>query len=142
MTMVKPNLTWLVGRWVKSVSKEDYTWSFLFDDGSLVITEAFWRLVSADGVTVTSEDHGHPFGLPVPVDAGEVAKKRIEHKPVERLDLDERTGDLSLCFTDGIALQFLTVSCGYDGWHTIHGDQEVISLGGGRIRTFTGETQG
>lgn len=126
-----PDLTWLVGQQLKAVEKKDYSWFFTFDDGSIT-TESFWRLITEDGVVVTSEDHGHQFGLPAPVDAADVVKTKIGEKTVEQFALDERTGDLSLHFGD-INLQFMTTSAGYEGWRIVHGPQEVICGGGGHL---------
>ena len=69
-----PDLTWLVGLQLKAVEKKDYSWFFTFDDGGSIATESFWRLITIEGVAVTSEDHGHQFGLPAPVDAANLAK--------------------------------------------------------------------
>ncbi|MHB1033653.1 MAG: hypothetical protein ACYC35_15470 [Pirellulales bacterium] len=130
---MKPDLAWLMERRVESVEKKDLSWFFNFEDGSSLGTESAWRLITAEGVAVTSEDHGHSFGLPVPVDAGHVAMAKIAGRPVDRFLLDERTGDLSLCFGATLALQFLTLSSGYEGWRLVHGAQEIISTGGGRV---------
>jgi hypothetical protein len=126
------DLTWLVGRQLKVVEKKDYSWFFTFDDGSSIATESFWRLITTDGVAVTSEDHGQQFGLPAPVDAAELAKTKIGGTTVDRFTLDEQTGDLSICFSDK-TLQFVTTSAGYEGWRTVHGSQEIVCGGGGRL---------
>lgn len=130
-----PDLTWLVGRQVTSVEKKDYSWFFSFDDGGSIATESFWRLISTQKVVVTSEDHGHQFGLPAPVDAAEVVKKEVGGKVVDQFILDEQTGDLSLHFGD-TTLQFVTTSAGYEGWRTRHGSQEIICGGGGGLAVF------
>ncbi len=132
---MKPDMTWLVGRRVNEVEKKDYSWFFRLDDGSSIATESPWRLITADGIAVTSEDHGHQFGLPAPVDAAQVVKACIQDKTVERFELDDRTGDLCLHF-GMTAIQFVTLSAGYEGWRTGHGDQQVICMGGGHLTIF------
>ncbi len=134
---VKPDLTWLVGRQVSSVEKKDYSWFFGFDDGSSIATESFWRVVTARGVEVTSEDHEHQFGLPAPMNAADVVKAKIGVETVDRFTFDECTGDLSLHFGNTTTLQFVTVSCGYEGWRALHGSQQVICKGGGGLTVFT-----
>jgi hypothetical protein len=129
---MKPDFSWFVGRQIKEIGKQDYTWFFLLDDGSNICTETFWRLVTSDGVAVTSEDHEQKFGLPAPVDAGKSAMEKIGDHSVERFELDERTGDLSLSFGAN-TLQFLTTSSGYENWRAYHGNQEIICMGGGRL---------
>lgn len=115
------------------MEKADLSWFLTFDDGSSIGTEGAWRLVTPAGVAVTSEDHGHQFGLPAPVDAGCVAKAALGDKIVERYALDERTGDLALHLGGDTTIEFLTLSSGYEGWRTVHGNQEVICMGGGRL---------
>ena len=128
-----PDMTWLVGRTLKSVEKIDYSWLFVLDDGSSVGTESPWRLVTAQGIVITSEDDGHPFGLPAPVNAADRVTNTIGHNRISRFELRERTGDLVLYFAGDASIEFLNLSCGYDGWRTVHGRQEVICMGGGRL---------
>ncbi len=132
---MKPELSWLIGLQIAAVEKKDFTWFFRFGDSSIIATEAFWRFVT-DRVIVTSEDDGQMFGLKSPVNATAVVKERIDKSHVERFTLDERTGDLSLEFTAGGMLQFLTNSSGYEGWRIEHGDQSIICLGGGALAIF------
>lgn len=66
---VPPDMTWLIGRTINKVEKLDYSWFFVLNDGGSIATESPWRLVTSQGIVVTSEDHGHPFGLPAPVNA-------------------------------------------------------------------------
>lgn len=130
-----PELAWLIGRRVKIIEKVDYTWSFTFDDGSGIATDGPWRFIAEECIIVTSEDHGHPFGLGVPVDACERTKAQIGEMPVERFEVDERTGDLSLFFSNATTIQFMQLSCGYENWRTYHGAQEIICMGGGSLAT-------
>jgi hypothetical protein len=133
-----PDLSWLIGRRLHSVSKKDYTWFFVLDDQSHVASESSWRLLT-ERVAVTSEDHGHQFGLPAPVDAADVVRESVGDSPVDRFELNDRTGDLGICFKNGVTLQFLTLSCGYEGWRIIHHNHEMIfCTGGGKLAIFDG----
>jgi hypothetical protein len=134
----KPDMTWLIGRTIKNVEKVDYSWFFVLDDGSSIGTESPWRLVTVNGIVVTSEDHGHPFGLPVPVNAAERIIKTIAQCPVSRFELRNDTSDLVLHFVNDVLLEFLNLSCGYEGWRTVHGQQEVICMGGGGFTEIGG----
>lgn len=129
-------MTWLLGRRVEDVEKTDYTWCFVLDDGSIVATESPWRLITAKGITVTSEDNGHPFGLPAPVNAAQRVKDAVGQIPISRFELRDKTSDLILHFSDNTAIEFLNLSCGYEGWRTTHGPQELICMGGGRVTEF------
>jgi hypothetical protein len=68
---MKPDLTWLAGLRLTEVVQKDYTWFFVFDDGSTISTESAWRLLSSAEIIVTSEDDGHHFGFAAPVNAAE-----------------------------------------------------------------------
>jgi hypothetical protein len=72
----------LVGQTLRSVEKKDYSWFFVFADDISIVTESTWRLLSEDGIIVTSEDHGHQFGLPAPVDAAERVLAGVSRKAV------------------------------------------------------------
>jgi len=135
---IKPDLTWLVGRTLTKVQKDDYTWSFILDDGSGMFTEDTWRLIVAEGIAVTSEDDGHKFGLPAPVNAAERVTDTIGEKPIARFELRNRTNDLVLHFAGDVSIEFLNLSCGYDGWRTAHGQHEIICQGGGRLTELDG----
>jgi hypothetical protein len=65
------DFNWLAGQHVEALSlTEPVSWSFKFSDGTWLGAETLWRVVSSERVEVTSDDHGHQFGLPEPVDAG------------------------------------------------------------------------
>ena len=111
---MQADLDWLIGRRLRNVYKKDYSWFVTLDDGGSIGTEGAWRLVTAEGVFVTSEDHGHLFGLKTPVDACQRATAQIGKRPIERYEVDARTGDLSLSFGNATTVQFLQLSCGYE----------------------------
>ena len=126
-------MTWLIGLHVKDVEKIDYSWFFRLSDGSVVATESPWRLITAHGLAVTSEDEGHKFGLPSPVNAAQRVKDSIEQTPIVGFELREKTSDLILRFAGDTTIEFLSMSCGYEGWRTSHGGKELICIGGGGV---------
>jgi hypothetical protein len=128
-----PDMRWLVGRTIAKVSKDNCSWDFLLDDGSCIGTESPWRLVTADGIVVTSEDDGQPFGLGVPVGAAERVMKTVEATAIVEFEVRKGSGDLVLRFPGNVSVEFLNLSCGYEGWQTVHGQQRVICFGGGRL---------
>jgi hypothetical protein len=130
------DLSWLVGRRLKSVEKKDFSWFFILDDSSTVSTESHWRLIQ-QRVVLTSDDDGQLFGLTAPVNAAKRVTEVIGDKLVDRFELDECTGDLSLCFDNHATVQFITLSSGYEGWRLGHGDQQIICLGGGELSIFS-----
>lgn len=132
------DLNWLIGNRVKDIGKKDYTWFFVFDGGSIT-TESTWRLVTAEGIKASSEDHGHKFGLPAPLDAIDETKKTVSQQTIKQYNLNARTGDLSLHFNGDCELHFLNLSSGYESWHIVHGTQEIICMGGGKLHKFETE---
>jgi hypothetical protein len=134
----KPDMTWLIGRKIQDVEKVDYSWFFVLDDGSSIGTESPWRLVTVKGIVVTSEDHGHAFGLPAPVNATERVTKTVAQSHVSGFELKEGTSDLVLHFENSASIEFLNLSCGYESWRTVHGQQEVICMGGGGFTIIGG----
>ena len=137
-----PNLTWLVGKRLKEAAKQDYTWSFTFSDGGWIVTESGWRLVATDGIAVTSKDHGHVFGLASPVDAGAQVHLAVGAKKIEAVQVADRTSDLILVFEEGVSLEFLNLSCGYESWRAQHGSEEVICMGGGQLAFSSNRKKG
>jgi hypothetical protein len=135
---MEPDITWLIGRRLAEVGKVDYTWFFRLDDGSTIVTESTWRMVTPRGVAVTSEDHGPRFGLPAPLDAADAVRKEIAGLAVTGCNLDARTGDLSLQF-GSLTLQFLCLSGGYESWRTTHGTQDLVCTGGGEVIEYLPE---
>jgi hypothetical protein len=133
---MKVDLKWLIGRRIKDIGKKDYTWFFDFEDGGSITTESSWRLVTVEGITATSADHGHKFGLPTPVDVIDVAKKTINQQTIKQYSLDSKTGDLFLYFDNNCEIQFLNLSSGYESWHIIYGAHEIICMGGGKLHEF------
>jgi hypothetical protein len=115
------------------IEKRDYDWLFKFDTGCSIAIESLWRLVSDRSIEVTSQDHGHQFGLPAPVDAGVLAKEKIGQDTVEKIDLNFATSDLTFTFSNGKVLQFISTSSGYEAWNFFASGMQVIGRNGDRI---------
>ena len=94
----------LVGEQLQSVEKRDFSWFFGFSGEVSLATETFWRLINEDRIVVTSEDHGHQFGLPEPVDAASVLSS-IVGRSVEGAGIDASSGDLTIEFSGRVRLQ-------------------------------------
>jgi hypothetical protein len=115
------------------VEKKDYTWFFVFSGPITLSIDSAWRLITKDGIVVTSDDHGQQFGLKEPVDAGERVMIATKQKKVFAYRIAERTSDLLLQFEDDVLLEFLNMSCGYESWSVDHGVSRIICLGGGEL---------
>jgi hypothetical protein len=137
---MKLDATELVGQFLSSIENRDYSWFFMFSGGDQVSTESPWRLVTCSGIYVTSEDHGHQFGLPAPVDATERVRRTLGTDPITDAGHDERTGDLIIRFADQRYLHFLQLSCGYESWTLLVGDRKFVCMGGGEYASLERRT--
>jgi hypothetical protein len=130
-----PNIFNITGVRLRSVEKKDYSWFFIFTDNVSIAADT-WRFVNGDRIVVTSEDHGHEFGLPSPVDASVRVLSAVQDVPIQTSRIETATGDLFVYFSDGMFLQFLQMSCGYEAWRLFVGEREFICTGGGEIAVF------
>ena len=126
----------LISQVLWSVEKKDFSWFFMFTGDISIATESSWRLLNDDGIVVTSEDHGHQFGLPAPVDAAQRVLSAVLGKPVVAASIIRPTSDLSVDF-EYTSLQFLQMSCGYESWRLSIRDNLTICLGAGDIAYFS-----
>lgn len=127
-----PDLKWMIGLLLTEVQKVDYTWAFEFSDKTGITTESPWRLFGSKGIIATSEDHGHQFGLPIPVDVEQIMSTEVVGKAIENVILKETTGDLILAVGPN-SIEFLCLSMGYESWHLTSTDLELVCMGGGKI---------
>jgi Family of unknown function (DUF6188) len=123
----------LIGASLKSLEKKDYSWFFRFGESITIETESDWRCIADGHIVVTSSDHGQKFGLPAPVDAIAEIVPRISGRPVRAASIGEATGDLQIDFGDGLQLQFIQMSSGYESWHLMSPGFSIICGGGGRL---------
>jgi hypothetical protein len=123
----------LTGNEVVTVEKLDYSWFIRIGSGITVATESLWRLIGKGRILVASDDHGHQFGLPEPVDAGAALLLSVRGRSVTAAEIDPSCGDLTIDFGEGIRLQFLQTSLGYESWRLSAEGVETICSGGGEI---------
>lgn len=104
-----------------------------FADGIYIVTESPWRFLTLDGIAVTSEDHGHQFGLPAPVDAAERVLASVSNSLVVAACITRPAADLILNFGGGAYLQFFQMSSGYEAWRRFVYGEQIICTGGGIV---------
>ncbi len=126
-----PDCAPLIGHSLQSCDKRDYSWFFVFADNLSIVTESPWRLITAEGIFVTSEDHSHPFGLPAPVDAAAKVLSETAGQTIVSAIIDPLMGDFTIQFTNHLSLQFLQLSSGYEAWRLYSAGAETICKGGG-----------
>jgi hypothetical protein len=110
------DLSLLLGHRLDEVVKHDYSWEFVFSDRVRLQVECLWRLVVSDRLVITSEDHGHEFGLPLPVDCREELRRQIIGAAVEDVKVRPGTIDITLGFSSGRTLEVIPTSAGYEAW--------------------------
>jgi len=126
----------LIGHSLQSLAKRDFSWFFVFGDSLSIVTESPWRFITAAGIFVTSEDHGHPFGLPAPVDAAAKVLSETAGQTILSAIIDPLIGDFAIHFSNHLLLQFLQLSCGYEAWRLYSAGAETICMGGGGTTHF------
>jgi hypothetical protein len=129
-------LRWLKEQRLTDAGKENNAWFFTFECGGGVSTEQAWRVLTSEGIVATSDDHGHQFGLPAPVDAPKRAKETIGANKVSTYCFSKGSSDLLIDFEGGAQLQLLNLSCGYESWHAVNDGVHVICMGGGNLSTY------
>lgn len=131
--MSSPSMSWLAPRVFLAFVRNGHEWRFTFDDGVVITVECLWRLLKDDRLVVTSEDDGHEFGRPAPVNAATEVCTALADRSLERADLRESTGDLTLRFSGGYALEFVTSSVGYEAWRADYPGGSIVATGCGPL---------
>jgi hypothetical protein len=129
-------LAWLAGHRFQSLARREYDWVVGFDKDASLVVSCLWRLVESGRIRFTSQDDGHWFGLPAPVDAVAEVSHRLVGAAVEAVELREGLLDLELRFSTGHLLQLIPDSSGYEAWQASSGDRQFIAVGGGELAIF------
>jgi hypothetical protein len=115
-------LAWLAGHRFQSLARREYDWVVGFDKDASLVVSSLWRLVESGRIRFTSQDDGHWFGLPAPLDAVTEVYHRLVGAAVEAVELREGLFDLELRFSTGHLLQVIPDSSGYEAWQASSGD--------------------
>jgi hypothetical protein len=122
----------LSGRRLKEVVREEHQWAFSFEEDVSIAVWGLWRIVAEGRNCLCSEDDGHQFGLPAPIDGAAEAWDYLRDKAVETVSL-RTTGDLTFSFAGSIALEVIQNSSGYEAWQLVSPAFQVICQGGGQL---------
>jgi len=124
---------WFVGASARPRRGEEGQWRIEVG-AEWTISTYQWRLVGAKSIIVTSEDDGHQFGLPAPIDAEAMAYEAVSGLRISAVSLDARTGDLAISFDNGFSLQVLTWSLGYEMWQLYRDGEFYGAVGNEGLR--------
>jgi hypothetical protein len=108
-------------------------WLFDFSNSVSVLVSGFWRLLINGNIVYVSMDHLRQFGMPAPVDMVAELSKCLHGKILNRINVNEGTGDLRLSFNDNIEMEAFITSTGYESYQFSIGVKRYIALGGGEI---------
>ena len=99
--------------------------------GVLTVETGLWRVRADGGIWVASDDDGQQFGLLKPIDAAERAASRLRGLAAD-IEVAAETSDLITRFEDGVTLEVLNTSCGYESWslRSVKADMQMIGVGG------------
>ncbi|HEY9218584.1 MAG TPA: DUF6188 family protein [Phenylobacterium sp.] len=130
----------LLGHRISSVDhSEDGTWVFSLTSGATLAVECGWRIVAGGKLAVASADDDQSFGLGAPLDAAERAGKFLSGGTLDMLSVRAETGDLVLTFADGVRLEVINRSSGFEAWQVDAQPMQaspaptVVCMGDGRV---------
>jgi hypothetical protein len=106
----------LIGAQLESADRLNLDWDFRFGAGSSLMFQSLWRLVSDTGIEVTSEDDGQQFGLKTPVSATDELRHKVGQSLITDVQIDGATSDLTIHFGQGLRLEVISTSSGYEAW--------------------------
>jgi hypothetical protein len=93
------------------------TGALIFSNGGWVqMDSGTWRLSLPSGIVVCSDDRGHQFGLPAPVDSIAQAIAAIGKTRVTNAFVRAGAPDLVVEFENQLVLDVLATSFGYECW--------------------------
>jgi uncharacterized protein DUF6188 len=110
-------------------TRRDFEWVFDFGDAFTLVVGSAWRLRGSDSLLLTDADDGQKYGLPAPVDAEARSNDALADATVSSFELDDSTGDLTITFSNGVSLEVLTDSMGYESWQA-YSNGELFAVGG------------
>jgi hypothetical protein len=134
-------IEWLTGRACTRVY-EHYPHNFSFEFGPGVLrVDCLWRIVAGGRLVRVSQDHGQQFGLPAPLDAYAEAESLLRGRRVVAARIRQETADLVVEFDEGLLLEVLSDSSGYEPWQLLAPGVQLVAIGGGGVGDFSGSAE-
>jgi hypothetical protein len=131
------DIIWLIGRFVAKVEFANPAfWRFRFDAGTQICPGCPWRLVRSGAIVLSSEDHGHPYGHGVPVDAAARCRPLLIQHTVVQAEVRNDTRDILLYFDNDPRQEIVPLSSGYESWEIVDpSGRQIVAQGGGNVVT-------
>ena len=132
------DLGWLVGRTLSAAERlGPCVWRFRFGPDAEVRSECPWRVIRNGGIALSSEDHGHQYGLPAPVDAEAECRVLIGRAEVRSAEVRAESRDLVIGFGPGLRLELIPLSSGYESWQLAGPRRlQIVAMGGGELAVW------
>jgi hypothetical protein len=123
----------LLGMQCTEIVKQDYAWTFVFGVQQATLNlECPWRLLLQGAIAYGYEDDGQKFGLPEPVDGVRRATELIGSSQIASVEVRPGPSDLVITFRNGVTLEALNMSSGYEVWIcNFQNGTTVVAQGGG-----------
>jgi hypothetical protein len=118
---------------LESVKRREYDWVFDFGRGSSLTVGSLWRLLSKQRIQITSEDNDQQFGLKAPLNVATQLTAEIGKEPITDVQVDSATSDLTLRFANGLRLQIVNNSSGYEAWNFYAAGLQVVGQNGDTV---------
>lgn len=99
-----------------SIERREHDWALHFSDQLSLTVQCLWRLRDARGLLLSSEDDGHQFGLPGPLNVEEEANRRIDGAAVVTLQHGVVPPDFTVHLANGLIVEVIANSVGYESW--------------------------
>lgn len=97
-------------------------WVFRFGDAVHLSIESPWRVLTANSILLTRDDQGQTFGMATPINAEERVRELLMGRDVNSVEVNPASSDLRIQFNDGIVLEVVNLSSGYESWTLNHND--------------------
>jgi len=129
-------VSWLLGRSLRSVRRDDEAdqWIFDFGEGHILQVYSPWRVTKDGSIRAGHCDHRQQFGLPSPIDVEARVSELVNDLVVVDALIVTGCADCSIDFGGGTRLEVFNNSSGYESWMLNGpGGRLIVAQGGGNV---------
>ncbi|HTF97022.1 MAG TPA: hypothetical protein VL995_12870 [Cellvibrio sp.] len=127
----------LVGKTAKLSFLEPCTWTLTFSCGAEFSNFLLCRIVKEKQLLACTKDHEQWFGLKEPYDAEKEIGNLVSNSIVVEASYGLSGNDIALSMSNGIIIEILSISCGYETWEYRSAEGVLyVATGSGEINEF------
>lgn len=119
----------VVGRPMRILRRE-FDWVFEFGNGLALTVGTLWRFRDAGVIRLTSDDDGHQFALPAPLDVEKEVNRRLNRATIISIVDSDVMPDFLIRLSEGLAIDVIAQSSGYESWETSFDGVTVVGRAG------------